>query len=279
MLYGNKGGIKLPLALQGVIALIGFIAIIVVITVAFSMQEERSNAPKGNIIVFSPEQNGLVNNTFVVSGVARVPDGELIWKITNPAGETITEGTAEAPSPNSSMFGYFSFPVSLPETYDQTFVDLSVSSKPQKDSSHPDTMLLTLTRSGEKARAVVVYFPNNMLNPQAIDCSVVFPVYREIPDVPGMARFALEKLFAGPSEEERKYGFATSIPSGVTINSLSLVNGTLQADFSNELEAGVAGSCYVLSLRSQVTKTLEQFPSVTHAQLSIEGRTEDILQP
>jgi hypothetical protein len=274
----DKSGWRIPLVVQGVLALIGFLVVIVVITFVFSAQDEKSDAPNGNIIIFSPQQNSEVDNVFAVSGVARVPDNHFYWEVSDTAGTVVIKGSADAQTAAPGMFGYYSFPITLPETYDQQFFNLTLYDT-NADGARENTIRIPLDRTKEAARAITVYFTNNMLNPQAIDCSVVFPVYRTIPDTSGIARLALEELFEGPTAEEQQYGFSTSIPPGVKINYLSLTAGTLRADFSKELEAGVAGSCYVLSLRSQLTKTLEQFPSVMHATLSIEGRTQDILQP
>ena len=50
-------------------------------------------------------------------------------------------------------------------------------------------------------------------------------------------------------------------------------------DFSKELGIGVAGSCRVEAIRSQITETLKQFKNVENVIISIEKETENILQP
>lgn len=125
---------------------------------------------------------------------------------------------------------------------------------------------------------VKVYFNNNKLDPE-ISCNKVFPVDRIIPKTLGIARAALEELLKGPTEEEKAKGFFTSINPGVKIQSLSINDGLAKIDFDPQLEFQVGGSCRVSAIRAQITQTLKQFPTVNEVLISINGRTEDILQP
>jgi len=45
------------------------------------------------------------------------------------------------------------------------------------------------------------------------------------------------------------------------------------------LEEAVGGSCRVTAIRSQIEQTLKQFSTVQSVIISIDNRTEDILQP
>ena len=54
---------------------------------------------------------------------------------------------------------------------------------------------------------------------------------------------------------------------------------TLLVDFDPQLEFQVGGSCRVAAISSQIRQTLMQFPTVKSVIISIDGRTEDILQP
>ncbi|OHA63960.1 MAG: hypothetical protein A2667_01325, partial [Candidatus Wildermuthbacteria bacterium RIFCSPHIGHO2_01_FULL_47_27] len=122
------------------------------------------------------------------------------------------------------------------------------------------------------------FFNNDKMDPE-FSCNKVFAVERIIPKTQAMARAALEELFKGPTEEEKAQGFLTSMPPGVQIQRLSIENGTAKADFNDALEYQVGGSCRVSAIRAQITETLKQFPTVQQVVISIDGRTEDILQP
>jgi spore germination protein GerM len=126
---------------------------------------------------------------------------------------------------------------------------------------------------------VEAYFSNANLNPNIMDCGLVFPVVREIPKTQDLARAALNETLAGPRWDEKNAGYDTAINSGVAIKSLSIENGVARADFNVQLEQGVGGSCRVGLIRSQITRTLMQFPTVNSVVLSVDGRVEDVLQP
>lgn len=123
-----------------------------------------------------------------------------------------------------------------------------------------------------------VYFNNTELDPQ-ITCTRVFPVSREVPRTQSVARAALLELLKGPTQAELQDNYMTALNPNVALNSVSITNGVAHADFSEQLGAGVAGSCRVSAIRAQITETLKQFPTVQNVVISINGRSEDVLQP
>lgn len=130
----------------------------------------------------------------------------------------------------------------------------------------------------QKVSKVKVFFNNSKLDPE-FSCNKVFATERTIPETAAVARAALEELLAGPTQLEIGQGFSTSINSGVIIQKLTIENGVAKADFNGQLEFQVGGSCRVAAIRAQIAETLKQFPSVKEVVVSIDGRTEDILQP
>ena len=123
-----------------------------------------------------------------------------------------------------------------------------------------------------------VYFMNNTLDPQ-VTCEKVFPVVRSVSATQAVGRAALTELLGGPTEAERTAGYSTTIPTGVRIQSLTIQDGIARVDFDATLERSVGGSCRVSAIRQQITETLKQFPTVQSVIISIDGRTQDILQP
>jgi hypothetical protein len=135
------------------------------------------------------------------------------------------------------------------------------------------------SESAPEMMTVRAYFTNANLDPDPnVDCSAVFPVTRAIPRTQGTARAALTELLKGPSAAEESQGYATGIPSGVTLQDIRIENGTAYADFSSELNQ-VGGSCLVTSIRGQIEDTLLQFPTVTDVVISVNGNSEEALQP
>lgn len=131
----------------------------------------------------------------------------------------------------------------------------------------------------EETMTVKVFFGNSIFDPEVLDCQKNFAVERVIPKTVAVARAALEQLLAGPTDAEKTEGYFTSINLGVKIQSLVIANGVANVDFDERLEFQVGGSCRVAAIASQIRETLKQFPTVTDVVISIDGRTEDILQP
>lgn len=113
----------------------------------------------------------------------------------------------------------------------------------------------------------------------ATQCKETVAVPRVITRTKAPARAALEHLLAGPTIEEREQGHFSPIPSGVTIQQLSIVEGTAEVDLSEQLEAGAGGSCRAQAIRSQIETTLLQFSAVDSVVISVDGRVDDVLQP
>ena len=125
---------------------------------------------------------------------------------------------------------------------------------------------------------VRAFFSNNNLDSE-VTCTKVFFVDRRVVKTVSAARVALEQLLAGPSEQEKFQGFYTSINSGVVIQKLTIADGVAKVDFNETMENGMGGSCRVGAIRAQITETLKQFSTIKDVIISINGRTDDILQP
>jgi len=126
---------------------------------------------------------------------------------------------------------------------------------------------------------VFVWFPNAQLDPNMLDCSKVFKTERTIVQTVAVGKAALEELFKGTTNQEAKDGYFTNIPTGVKIQKLTIENGVAKVDLNEKLEQGVGGSCRTESIRAQITQTLKQFPTVKDVIISINGNSDEILQP
>jgi len=126
---------------------------------------------------------------------------------------------------------------------------------------------------------VKVFFSSTKLNEDMIDCSLVFPVTREIEETVAVARTSLLELFKGTTTQEEELGYFSNINEDVEIKSLSIKEGVAYVDLNSKLQEGVGGSCKVMAIRAQISETLKQFPTIESVVISIDGQTEDILQP
>ena len=120
---------------------------------------------------------------------------------------------------------------------------------------------------------------SRFVNEPYFDCSKTIALEREVPKTQAVASAALEALLRGATKEEINQGFVSNINSGVRIQSLTIKDGLAKVDFDEQLEFQVGGSCKVAAIRAQITETLKQFSTVNSVIISIDGRTEDILQP
>lgn len=120
---------------------------------------------------------------------------------------------------------------------------------------------------------------SRFVNEPYFDCSRTIAAERQVPKTQAVARASLEALLRGATEEETSQGFVSNINPGVRIQKLTIKGGKAEVDFSSQLEYQVGGSCRVAAIWAQITETLKQFPTVEEVIISINGRTEDILQP
>jgi spore germination protein GerM len=86
-------------------------------------------------------------------------------------------------------------------------------------------------------------------------------------------------LLLGLTEKEKNEGYFTNLNDGIKINSFNVVDGIAKIDFSRELDENMAGSCRVTAARAQIIDTLKQFSDISDVIISVNGRTEDVLQP
>ncbi|HWA64325.1 MAG TPA: GerMN domain-containing protein, partial [Candidatus Paceibacterota bacterium] len=111
------------------------------------------------------------------------------------------------------------------------------------------------------------------------DCTTTTLFPRDIYQTTSPGFMSVVELLKGPTSAEKKKGAQDVIPDNVTVKSVTLKGQTVYADFDENLDAGVAGSCRVGAIRSEITNTLKQFPGFNSVVVSVNGRTEDILQP
>ena len=102
---------------------------------------------------------------------------------------------------------------------------------------------------------------------------------REVVATEAIGRATLEALLAGPTEAELAEGLTTAINDGVVLQDLIIADGVATADFNARLDEGVAGSAMVMAIRGQIEQTLLQFDTVSEVVISVDGETEEILQP
>ena len=247
-----------------------------------TVEEQKYAISDDMIIVESPQKNAVVVSPLEVRGKARGSwffEASFPIKLLNSGRKIIAQGIAQAEGEWMTQ-DFVPFHATLIFTTYKGDMGTLILEKdnPSGLREFDDKREIPLKFGGPKRQTVLVFFNNDQLDPD-YSCNKVFPVERTIPRTQAVGRAALEELLKGPTDKEKKERYFTSINGGVIIQKLTIENGIARVDFSDELEFQVGGSCRVAAIRAQIIETLKQFPSVSEVIISINKRTEDILQP
>ena len=235
-----------------------------------------------DIIVTSPQSNQIITSPLSIEGKAK---GSWYFEAVAPVrllddkGNVLASGQIQTQG-DWMTSDYVPFKAELTFSYNATtsgallFHNDNPSGLPENDKEFNVSVQLVPIQTLN----VNAYFNNNNLDPQ-ISCNKVFPVQRQIAKTQTVAMAAVSELLKGPSDAKKSQGYYTNINPGVKIQKMTIENGVAKADFDETLETAVGGSCRVSAIRVQITETLKQFPTVQSVIISINGRTEDILQP
>jgi hypothetical protein len=235
-----------------------------------------TEVPSGNLVVTSPTSGATVTSPLVVFGFGRVFEQQFAWQLKDSTGAVAASGHGQTHAPDAGMYGPFRLDLILPAFKDKAFT-LEVFDRSAKDGSVQDLVSVPLQLLTTDVTTVQVFF-SNAAKGSAKDCEAVFPVSRTFAKTSTVGRAALEALLQGPTPDEIHHGYFTSINAGTELNSLSIdPEGTATADFSSSLNA--AGSCRVSAIRSQISKTLEQFPTIGDVRITVDGDERTALQP
>jgi len=229
-----------------------------------------------NITVASPSIGATVASPLQVSGFARVFESTFNWRVKDPSGAVLDEGTAMTDARDAGWFGPFAFEIFLP-AMEETAFSLDVFDRSARDGSEQDLVSVPLNLLSTKPSTFKLYFGKSSSS-SSLDCSLVFPVERTIAETAAIGRASIAELLKGPTDAELAQGYTTSIPVDTALNSLVIGDRTAKADFTRSLEPG-GGSCRVTAIRSQIEETLRQFDTVDNVVISVEGNSETALQP
>lgn len=154
--------------------------------------------------------------------------------------------------------------------------------------SSEESVKTSINQEQEKEfKTLFVFFSNTERDPNLTDCGKTYPVERVLSRFSNNGKSALGEfayltladLLKGPTEIEKGLGFLTSINEGTKVKRLVIEGGIVHVDFNDKLNEGVAGSCRVQAIRSQIVETMIQFPEIKEVVISINGNSEEILQP
>lgn len=231
---------------------------------------------RSNIMVRYPEEGSVVGLPLKIQGEGREFESVVHYRVKNAKGVVLADGPTMTNAPDVGRFGQFliSLPLDLTKT---TSVVVEVFANSPKDGAEVDKVTRTVTID-PSLRSLEIYFGNTLSDPKA-ECETVVSAIRSIPKVEKIGTAALQGMLGGPSDQEKASGFVTNIPETTKLKTFTIEGTEGRPDFTAELDKGVAGSCRVQAIRAQIEKTLKQFSTIQSVNISIEGKTEGILQP
>ena len=235
-----------------------------------------------DVVITSPQPQQTISSPLAVRGKARGNwffEANAVLRLLDAQQREIASGTVQALGDWMTdgfvdFEGRIRFVAPASDTGTLVFQNDNPSGLPE---NHKE-FRVPVRFDASRVMKVKAYFGNQKLDPES-SCEKVFPVEREVPITDAPARAALDELLAGPTPAEQTAGYFTCINAGVTIQGLAIQDGVAAVDFDEQLGFQVGGSCRVSAIRAQITETLMQFSSVKSVVISIDGRTEDILQP
>lgn len=247
------------------------------------VEDINNELEKINLIrVEHPRPNQTISSPLEINGQAR---GTWFFEASFPIllldknGQTISRIIAQAQSSwMTKDFVPFKAKLDFPSDLSGKATLIFKKDNPSGLLENNDELKMPVILQAVESVKIKVFFNNEKLDPE-FSCNKVFPVERIIPKTQAIARAALEELLNGPTEKEKIDGFLTNINPGVKIQKLTIENSLAKVDFDKQLEFQVGGSCRVAAISAQIRETLKQFPTVKKVIISIDGRTEDILQP
>ncbi|MEK7061661.1 MAG: GerMN domain-containing protein [Patescibacteria group bacterium] len=271
------------------IILIVVIVVLIIGTIIFWQQKRTGILPtetESGIEVFLPKLNeeisspleikGTVNGNGWIGFEAQVGTVKLLDSENNELAKTYLKATTNWMKPSVRFEATLDFIALNIDEGKLVFSNENPSGLPEYNREF--ILPVKITKTVQGAIQVKLYFNNNSTDSEYA-CKKVLPVDRGVSETKAVARAALEELLKGPTRQEILDGFFTSINPDVKIQKLTIENTVAKVDFDDNLEKNVGGSCRVVAIRNQIIQTLLQFKTIQSVIISINGRTEDILQP
>ena len=239
---------------------------------------DETDDNQAEVLIEVPAEGAQIGGFFDVAGRFHNDGRSLKVVLKNSDGQTLSETDIKTISTTGSEYGRFQATLSLPSTARNRVVIEIMSHMPDGSLSGPDAVRVVELK-GVESFDVKIYFSNSQLDP-TFSCTQAYPVERTVQAEGQPYQAALESLLAGPTKTERSRGYITGVPDDTKLLSVLMNDrGHVTVNFSRELDQGVAGSCMVSTIRSQIMTTLNQFSEIKEVTISVEGETEESLQP
>lgn len=246
--------------------------------------KDLSEGPELPVIIEAPKAGSEISNPLSFSGKARgiwFFEASFPVRVYDDAGIELGVGIAQAKGDwMTKDFVEFSGQVNFkaPSTDAGKVVFEKDNPSGLEENAGFVEVPIRFKSSALQTMNVKAFFSNRLSDPKSVDCQKVYAVTRTIPKTLGVAVSAISELLAGPTVEESRLAYFTSIPVGAALKTIYIQDGVAYADFSAGLVKDVAGSCRVLAMQAQIRETLKQFPTIKEVVILVEGQ-ENAIQP
>jgi hypothetical protein len=218
-----------------------------------------------------------LTNPFIFYGTTTAFESVINWRLVDENGAKISEGYANVGSPDMGIPGPFkvkAFFDLVPATKTGRLEVFEASPRDGSDT-HKATANVTFP---EKTQNITVFFGNSEKVIEGEECESVYPVERMIV-IGDAAEISMHELLKGPNALETRSGYYTSLPANIPDPNITYEDDGTHFDFTDALEYQVGGSCRVGHINKQIQETYKEATTNEYVIISINGRTEDILQP
>jgi hypothetical protein len=225
--------------------------------------------------------NLALSNPFIFYGTSTAFENTLSWKLVQDEDKIVARGFMMVNSPDMGIPGDFqveAYYFGVPRSASGTLIVYEASAKDGSPIHEVRIPVMLETKTTE----VTVFWSNAKKDPGMLDCSKVYSFAKHKVVVgANIPLIAMHELLKGPMNAELEQGYSTNIPEGTHVPKLLYAEGKRPIiEFDETLEQGVAGSCRVSAIRAQIEKTFAANADTQEVPvISINGRTEDILQP
>ena len=229
--------------------------------------------------IVEPRADQLVSLPLIVSGDVRIGSGMTArLALTDRDGFALAEESLPLPKALSGQVVPFHASVSFPQPFGTGGVlFVSLLSRKGNEIEQVEIPVKFLPTASVEIKA---FFSNSERDPKTEYCNVSYPVARRVAVSEDLLSASVWEMLKGPSILEQQQGFFTNLPEGLEVKSIQDEDGDVTVTFNKALVQGVAGSCRVQAIRSQIERTLRQFPFVKGVTIAVEGVPDaEVLQP
>lgn len=218
-------------------------------------------------------------NALFVSGIANTYEATVNFKLYGDDGILVVEDFTTANMPDMGIAGPFEKVIAFAMPNPNVVTGyLEVFEYSARDGSQVNMVTVPVSFPYNDFMTLNVFFSHSAPAGIPGECLYVQSVERILPASLAVAKHTIWAMLQGPKAAETAEGFFTGIPSGTTLNSIYIEDRIAYVDFSIELNS-TAGSCGIAGVTSMIRENLLQFSTIDDVVISVEGQTEDILQP